>query len=824
MAGGTLTLADKKKLRNWVKQEQSHTFTTANEAAGKGFGGLAQKEAELRRQSSQANLKTDLQAKRAARATAEPSRDGGFAEFARNEQLMKQGLNDQIKHTNDARKKEQFIEQELNRVTNPDSLALGEANINSKLDNLTKTVQDLKKEEAVEKKAILEDESIIEQQQAQIKQEEDAQIKSKVRELKGKMKALRERIPGGTRLIIALCFALLFDGLDYFFGIGLIPVLGEVLDFVEMIIMSFLLGPAYGLLPGLVELSSLLEFVFPPMAFADWIPSFTISVAVFWWRSRKDRAELKEESAEEKDLEKSLNPAKGLFGLFGGGEHRELGPWSIIFLAIGAAIIYFFIGNWIMLVIYVGIIAIVLLGDLGWVWLIIMMGIAAIIYFIGAYPLLAGIILIVFLIMLIKRFGPAAFLGIIVVLILAIFYFHWNPYIYIRDNLSFDMQKWFAMSDVQTQKSNWVQKIRDNYYIALYKTLGYGYYEGEVEQNKKGDVGVYIKELNSKIYEPYNTETEINVLALIRGKTFKNSTIISTYCVLRNVTGKNQILARGVTNPSIIPIDIPDYYFFEDVTCTFPKMPKGSYVVDFYAKFDFETWAYAKYTFISKNLLISYYANQKDVNTELKIDKKATTIFTNGPVMIGMSSENFDMPIPVPDNWPDTETDLVLPGIFGVTVGSRQELATEGQIVRINRMEMLIPKGTTLINCIGNQSAMPDTPIAAEGPEAGKYWTYVVTNFEANKEIIANLMPGGTIDVPITDDQLVLNPVTIQGNLSFNSITCRLKVTENKPFNILGNEPKSVKSFVVMANYTYKLKKSVPIVVKDFNTYVDPNT
>lgn len=614
--------------------------------------------------------------------------------------------------------REKNIKDEILKEAEPGNLSADDARYNV----LKNDIDELKKLTATQAGQIKQEEQIIKKEGEEIVKEE----KSRLQNYKEKIKNLQNKIPSNWRFWLALGLAILFDALD-FVGAS-VPVIGDIFDAVESLIIGFLLGPMYGIVPGVWEIGA---GFFSAGMLDMFVPSYFISVVVFWIRTKSARQALKSAKTGADAVQKSLK--KGLFGFSEDKPHIK----------------YIYIG---MFILIVGLIA-------GF-----------------GYPLIAGIFAgLVLLILATKKWGAGVFFAVLLIGIISIFFLKWDPLTGIKKFPEY-YQDANARGQVALQNFNPIAKIKSAYDKAMYNTLGYGYYEGEVEKNKKGNLGVYISKLDTSMYSPFYADSDIVVMAKLRGRSFKENMLINASCYMRK-SGISGILEKGVTDPPIITVDIPEYSFYEDVFCTFKNKSKGTYIVDFIAEFDFETWAYTRYTFVDRDLLRIY---GDRINQELDIEEKAKAVYTNGPVQIGMSSEDYSMPIPINKN------DSRVPGVFGVTIENKgQDGATVGEVLGIKSMEIIIPNSLSLSSCRPTTVSIPDPRIY---PENDKYIFYSVNDFDLKDN-------------------------------AFRSVMCTMQV-ENYNM-LLGSDPKSVKSMIVKTTYRYRLKKSATLNVEDPNAYLE---
>ena len=104
----------------------------------------------------------------------------------------------------------------------------------------------------------------------------------------------------------------------------------------------------------------------------------------------------------------------------------------------------------------------------------------------------------------------------------------------------------------------------------------------------------------------------------------------------------------------------------------------------------------------------------EDINTKLDISAKPLTIYTSGPVKMGMN-EQLDMPIPLGN---DASNPTKIP--VGITIDNANVMA--GTVRRVNRYELRIPEYFTLPKCTR------DAVLIGSDPDVPHYSIYSFPN------------------------------------------------------------------------------------------------
>ncbi len=306
----------------------------------------------------------------------------------------------------------------------------------------------------------------------------------------------------------------------------------------------------------------------------------------------------------------------------------------------------------------------------------------------------------------------------------------------------------------------WRQRINQTFnpYMA--------YYSGQVEQNKREPLGVYITRL-----DPLYPKTFVNTSPLIQGrieaKSFLDKDVLITPSCRLERAGKE---AWAGTPDVKEPLRL-NYQLIRDVVCKFPPIPNaGTYTAVMGASFNFETWAYITETFVSRDTIEQYSAQRQDVNTALDIPRTATAVYTNGPVMLGVSAD--EQPLDI-----DPEAREPLQRRFGFTLDNRWN---QGEIGEVESIDVLVPEPFKLEECY------PVEPTSKQEAEQGG----AVTRYTFTKGIQTD------------------------ARYNYRSVTCKLALPSKQAAEeVLAFGEKTPVTFVVIARYTYQLEKKTRVRV-----------
>jgi hypothetical protein len=289
---------------------------------------------------------------------------------------------------------------------------------------------------------------------------------------------------------------------------------------------------------------------------------------------------------------------------------------------------------------------------------------------------------------------------------------------------------------------------------------GINIYTGMIEDNRQEPVGLYIEKVRPA-EKYFYVGSPVVAWADIRGKSLvKESEIgVKPSCFIENIGYSDEVI------PSRFSLLGEEYNSFK---CTFNNLSKGNYRLRANAAFNFETWAYVTYTFVDIEVKRSYELGNKNINQLLDIPSLPVSIYTNGPVSLGMGT-GIPQPIGI-----DTQYNTREP-ILGVTIDNRW---TDGGIIeKVNSIVVQVPDDFDLVKCDR------ENPQISEGIVPG-YVSYTFENFGDPR-------------------------------LGYQSVTCFLHIKEARLKSFMAGSPKVQKTFVSKASYMYNLQKAVSISVRE---------
>ncbi|MEK6916390.1 MAG: hypothetical protein AABW92_01475 [Nanoarchaeota archaeon] len=221
-----------------------------------------------------------------------------------------------------------------------------------------------------------------------------------------------------------------------------------------------------------------------------------------------------------------------------------------------------------------------------------------------------------------------------------------------------------------------------------------GYYDTGQQQETKNPQGVFLTEIDKGDYTNYNG-TPVYLWARFEARTLDKP--IDPVKVRCSAEDKDGNVTEGIVNE-----ESTEYNFLvisgvdRTISCRFDDLDVGRYKAIFNATFDFATEATRKIYLINRERYMEelqalnqkgQQATGKDVLRQLKItDISPETIYTSGPVAIGIATDNVPWDIGDEGN---------IKHRFGIT--AKNEWKKGGEILKINKMEMIVPSTFDLI-------------------------------------------------------------------------------------------------------------------------------
>ncbi len=269
--------------------------------------------------------------------------------------------------------------------------------------------------------------------------------------------------------------------------------------------------------------------------------------------------------------------------------------------------------------------------------------------------------------------------------------------------------------------------------------------------DQESKVGIYIDSVKP-LESKYNPDSQVFVEAQISAENIKEPIDVNLYCYILG-------LKQGRTTPPAITGIVDKYQNIVD--CDLGQLAKGNYNVNVRVDFEMETTSDIQYTFVSTDVKSDQYAT-------LGIDPTTTAIYTGGPVALGLPA------LGQPLRLDPTQGNSQLSSYpFGVSL---QNMWQQGKVLRGIYYVLDVPDEVKLVDC-------SRTPIVTrEADETG-----------LNRNIYT------------------FNTNTTNAQESFDAVTCRMQFDDVK--KLLGNDVKSVKTFVARARYEYSIEGTTPLTI-----------
>ncbi len=294
------------------------------------------------------------------------------------------------------------------------------------------------------------------------------------------------------------------------------------------------------------------------------------------------------------------------------------------------------------------------------------------------------------------------------------------------------------------------------------------YYTGQVDQNSKKPIGVFIEKLEAADPEYYEGQ-KVVVLADIKAETLKDTIRMSPNC-WSDKNRREEI--DGMVIPPKLSVDTYDQRSFD---CKFKSLKAGSRIITASATFSFETNAYLKTYFMDKDKIRSIRNIGNNPLDTYKIDdKNPIAIYTNGPVSVGMEVRSA-----LPIGLKPGEVD---PLSLGISVGNNWD----GKIESLSELKIGLPNGIEI-----------DTSSCSH--------LFKFDGLEDDYNVYS-------LDVA---SERALNPRIFSNIKSHQSLRCYLDVKDEYIDDLLGKTPITIKYFRASAKYDYTIEKEIPLEIKE---------
>ncbi|MFW6272500.1 MAG: hypothetical protein ACOC2U_01815 [bacterium] len=211
-----------------------------------------------------------------------------------------------------------------------------------------------------------------------------------------------------------------------------------------------------------------------------------------------------------------------------------------------------------------------------------------------------------------------------------------------------------------------------------------GYYVGTVDKYQDEPLGVYIDSLRPTAPE-FSTDNPVSVSARLRVLTLDDGIKVNVSCYTDTLVRNQKLKASKV-----YPAEARTYYKqeSENIDCIFDAgrfNDRGIHKITVAADFNFETMGYKKSYFMDNERMRALVTEGKNPLREFGItDRNPKSIYTNGPVMIGMKVDDL---IGL-DEYQSRDYS------FGITI--EPNTGWSGYIKKLNELLIMVPEAFDL--------------------------------------------------------------------------------------------------------------------------------
>ncbi len=296
-------------------------------------------------------------------------------------------------------------------------------------------------------------------------------------------------------------------------------------------------------------------------------------------------------------------------------------------------------------------------------------------------------------------------------------------------------------------------------------------FTGKVDNQAKEKLGIIMGDIKLT-QQKFSVNDAVGVYTTITGQALDAPLKVKVSC-----TSKEATKAPAVTPDSTKEQDIGEQESL-DVDCSFPaeSFKAGTASITLGATFTTESLAYLKTYLMEKERLRDLRENKIDPFQQYGItDRNPVTIYTNGPVNIGMGFGTPPLGIALDQDE------------FVSTLGITLSNAWAGKIDKIERVVVVVPRGFTVTELTGEGSIKPVFCI----------------ELSPTKDWCDDEVSTAYIITPNLKNAIEAN----------NAYTLRARLRAHLPDYqlLLGNTPLSTRYFKAAASYTYTLEKATNI-------------
>ena len=307
-------------------------------------------------------------------------------------------------------------------------------------------------------------------------------------------------------------------------------------------------------------------------------------------------------------------------------------------------------------------------------------------------------------------------------------------------------------------------------------------YQADVERNRGKQLGVYLESIEA-IPRSVTAGDPIDIRVMIVGKSFIDNVHVSNACEATNKDFTELAL------PSEQRFREFDLTQFEErwVSCRFSgeqtqrlfnnktTTVKGEFV----STFNFETWGYLTYSFITREHKQNMLKENKDVNQEYGLPKNPEAVYTDGPIMLGLVNPTnpLSLPYSIAGN---PENDPIMPD-FGITIRNKDPY---GRVVNLTGLTFRLPPPLILdTESCAPASLVDFEPRQKDGQGNNVYKLQKAIPFERATDYITircyMKLEGGNSSISLLTGEAGIGMATLSVNASYD-----YELRRSTPFTI----------------------------------------
>ncbi len=334
---------------------------------------------------------------------------------------------------------------------------------------------------------------------------------------------------------------------------------------------------------------------------------------------------------------------------------------------------------------------------------------------------------------------------------------------------------WSQLSkDISTLSQQTVTGVKREYFTA------FDQYDQGVEANSEKPLGVYLEGVGVTS-ETVSLGDTANMFATLKSQAFKTNEKLSVVLACYETDMQERPDKKG----KITPKDTFDVVENEEqpVDCNIDadSLGPGSHSITMEATFGFPTSAYQKGYFMEQSQIREYKRQHPEDGTNPLdafgiTDKNPIAVFTGGPLYIGMGIGQQPIPLPETENYGPTLT---------ITLDRNWP---EGELVKVKKITIAVPPGLSVTQVSGR-------PVSKDNNYCQVKENGEDTCVLDKPEILDRLFPPEE------------KPIHLKKNI-------RVETRIDDKAKLMANAPLSIRSFKVMVDYDYRIKKQASVTVR----------